>query len=496
MTDIEFARKRSVTSDDAIPAAAASAIHILIGPTDLFGSAGGLSQQFGLPPRSPFPQRRDALLSATLGMDGMWAAAVKKAISKQVALGFTIDDSKDIATRARRAQQLYELFDGDFEDGLQRHLQDFLLCDNGAWVEIARATRGGASRVEGLFHLDSRYVIPTGDPDIPAFYETRRGEYRPLRAEFVQRFVDLPSPRRDLAGCGFCAASVAWDTIIKMQAIETYFREKVTGTRRLAIHLVSGVTEDQLREGLRTAEEDAQAEGFVRYRGSILIPGFDTDKAPSVTTIELASIADGFDLAQERDRADRIYAYAVGIFLGDIQPLTGQGLGNGQQARLLEESAEGQGLAAWRKRWTTFTKRINPSTTTFAWSTNDLTDQKRKAELQKMQVDTIGAMLTAGLIDVRSGQQLLLDAKILPAELTPPDLTTGGQLTDEDQAASVTPDTQAPAIPESPALATKADPLMANPRPRPTAAQLRAARQRIVATRGEADRLLAEVRRG
>jgi hypothetical protein len=436
MTDV-LDRRRSVTRDDIQPASG-GVMHILLGPADLAATM-GIAQQTGLPARTMVTYARDAVLRATPLMDGMWAAAVKKSIQKQVARGFTIEDTKDVATRARRAQELFELFDGDFESGLQRHLQDFLLCDNGAWVEIARATRGGASRVEGLYHLDSHRITRTRDPNIPAYYQTLKNGYKPLPADFVANFTDMPSPDVLLNGVGLCAASVAWETIVKMQAIETYFREKVSGQNNRAIHLVSGVTDKQLKQGLLSADADAVQKGFIVYKGAVLIPGFDTERPPSFVTIPLADIPDGFDLNEERERADQLYSHAVGLFIGDLRPLTGQGLGNGQQARILEESAEGMGLAAWAKQWVTFTKRINPFSTTFAWSSSDITDRTKQAELQTKQVANISAMLASQLIDIPQAQQLLLDAKILPKELAPADRTPGGILTDEDQPSEATP---------------------------------------------------------
>jgi hypothetical protein len=438
MTDLDIiGRKRSVTFDDIDPTQGPGVLHVLVGPSD-FAAFSSFIPQTGLPIRTAYPYPRDVLLSATPLMDNMWAVASKKAISKQVALGYTISDSKDIGTRTARTLQIYDEFDGNFEMGIQRHLQDFLFCDNGAWVEIARATRGGASRVEGIYHLDSLRVVRTRDPNIPAYYLPIQGGYKPLPAEFVQSFTDMPSPRVELAGVGLCAASTAWDTIVKMQAVETYFREKVTGNNQRAIFLISGVTRKQLKEGIESADADAVSRGIIVYKGAVMIPGFNEEHPPQFVQIDLASIPDNFNLVEERERSDRIFAYALGVPLPDIQPLTGQGLGNGQQARLLDESAEAQGLAAWRKQWQSFTKKVNPHTTTFTWSTNDLTDKKKKADLQKVQSDMIIALVEKGLINVPAGQQLLLDMEILPKELAPADITPGGQLTDEQQPSDAT----------------------------------------------------------
>lgn len=431
-------RRRSVTAEDQSKAVVrGDYVSIILAPPEWGASlAGALSthQQLGLPPRSQFNRRRDAYLRGTLEMDSMWAAAIIKATTKQVALGWQVEDQKDVKSRAEFAQSLLELFDGDFETGIQRGLQDFLLAGNGQWVEIIRASKGPGSKITGVAHLDTLRVTRTGDPDIPAIYTTLQGRDKPLYAHQCLNLTAMPASDESLRGVGFSAADAAWPVICKMQAIETYFTEKVTGRRHLAIHLVKGVTAEQFRSALATAESESQARGHVHFRGALLIPGLDTEQDINVTTIPIAEIPEGYSLAEERERADNIYANTVGIFVGELRPLTGQGLGNGQQARVLEEAAEGVGLSAWRKQWQTAMKRVLPKSTTFRWSSNDDGDRKRKADADAAVVGWIAVAVEKLGLPTASAQQLLLDAKILPPELAPADATAGGTLTDEERA--------------------------------------------------------------
>lgn len=441
MTELD--RRKSVTADDLNKVQVrGDVVQIVFAPTD-WGSwlaeTYNANSRLGLPVRAQYNRRRDALLRGTLEMDAMWAAAIGKAVTKQAALGWTVDDSKDITTRARFAQEVVELYDGDFEQGIQRGLQDYLTTDNGQWIEIIRATKGAGSKITGLAHLDSLRVTRTGDPAIPAIYTNLQGREKPLYAHQVLSLTALPAPDITLRGIGFCAASAAWSVICKMQAIETYFTEKVTGRRNLAIHLIRGINHKQLTNALATAESEQQAKGHVYYRGALLIPGLDAEQAVDVTTIELANIPDGFSIEQERERADNIYANTIGIFVGELRPLTGQGLGNGQQARVLEEAAEGVGLSAWRKQFVTAMKRVIPRTTTFAWSTNDAGDRKRKADADAALVNWLAIAVEKLGLPPASAQQIMLDQKLIPVELAPADATPGGTLTDEEQAPTTEP---------------------------------------------------------
>lgn len=442
MTD-ELDRRKSVTADDANKVQVrGDIVQVVFAPTD-WGA--WLAETFnanvsrGLPVRSQYNRRRDALLRGTLEMDAMWAAAIGKAVTKQVALGWTVDDSKDVKSRAKFAQSVIELYDGDYEQGVQRGLQDYLTTDNGQWIEIIRASRGAGSKITGLAHLDSLRVTRTGDPAIPAVYTNLAGREKPLYAHQVINLTALPSPDITLRGLGFCAASAAWSVICKMQAIESRFYEKVTGRSVPAIHLIRGITHKQLSNALATAESAAQGKGHVFYRGAVLIPGLEISEAVGVTTIELAGVPDGFNVAEERERADNIYANVIGIFVGELRPLTGQGLGNGQQARVLEEAAEGVGLSAWRKQFVTAMKRVIPRTTVFAWSTSDAGDRKRKAEADAALVGWLAVAAEKLGLPPATAQQIMLDHKLIPVELAPPDLTQGGTLTDEERAPTAEP---------------------------------------------------------
>src|SRR5687768_6876074 len=129
--------RRSVTRNDH-PQNGTSAYgglwNILIGPTDALHAAPGL------PPY--WSRSRDLTLSLTPQLEDMWASAVYKAKTKTAALGWEVSDSKESQQRVRRAQQLLLHFDGKrYVPGFSKVLDDYLLTDNGAFVEVVRATK-------------------------------------------------------------------------------------------------------------------------------------------------------------------------------------------------------------------------------------------------------------------------------------------------------------------------------------------------------------------
>jgi hypothetical protein len=435
MTDL---LKNSVTKDDYIPQPDASGpLSIVIGPSYLAGMLGesgllaGIKGATGLPARGTWA--RDAILSESPYLANMWASATALAISKQVSLGFTIDDPEESQGRIKRCQELMLSLGGAWHTGLPKHLRDYLLTSNGAYLEIVRASSASGSRILGLMPLDSLRCYPTEDPNYPVVYLDRFGGYHRMDAENVIRIVDMPSARFDDRGYGMCAADRAWETILKVCAMETYFREKVSGARNLAIHIVNGISDKQLSDALHTGEQSANARGFVVYRGSTIIPML-RQEAPAVVTIPLAEIPDGFNVNDERKDAYLQMANALGVPVQDIQPLSGQGLGTGTQSVVLQEAAQGQGLASWRAAFARMiTHHVMPQAVTFAWAINDTREQKQTEEVRKMRADRVIALVTAQIINAEQARNVLVDADDLPPEFLAADVTAGGSVSDQDK---------------------------------------------------------------
>lgn len=429
--------KNSVTKDDYIPQPDASGpISIVIGPSYLAGLMGdsgllaGVKGATGLPPRGTWA--RDAILSESPYLSNMWASATALAISKQVSLPFTIDDPEESQGRIKRCQELMLSMGGAWHMGLPRHLRDYLLTSNGAYLEIVRASSGSGSRILGLMPLDSLRCYPTDDPDYPVVYMDRYGGYHRMDAENVIRVVDMPSARADDRGYGMCAADRAWETILKVCAMETYFREKVSGARNLAIHIVNGISDKQLNDALHSGDSSASSRGFVVYRGSTIIPML-TQNAASVVTIPLAEIPDGFVVETERKDAYLQFANSLGVPLNTVMPLTGQ-FGAGMQTVVLEEAAQGQGLAAWRAAFAReITHRVMPNVVTFAWAINDIREQKSSEEVKKMRADRVISLVTATIITAEQARNVLVDADDLPPEFLAADVTAGGSVSDQDK---------------------------------------------------------------
>jgi hypothetical protein len=460
MTDL-LDRKRSVTSGDFAtgkPASDGGAwVFQVMDPGSLTTPAPELPQ------RDMATWQADRLLAATLDLEDMWAGVVNQAVTKIAVRGWEINDKDDSERRTARAQDLIMNLDGpaEYRSGMNKLLQDFLLTRNGCFIEVERESKAAASRPRALYHLDSLRCRRTGNLDYPVVYQGLDGQWHVLRAADVIFFADMPSPRASLHGIGRPSAERAFKTIVKLAAVETYFREKITGARALKLVFISGVTKKKLQDVKETSDAEQERRGWTVYKGAVMVPT-ETDQAVSIAEVDLASVPDGFNVEQERKDAYLRYANAIGIPVQDIQPLSGQGLGTGTQTIILDEAAEGRGIAYFAK---TLEDSINwllmPKTTTFAFTTNDWRDRKAQIETKQAEAGLIMSLLgrsyahgaggasgasngtegsaggssggVPGVLTPAQALNMLVDAGIVPKEFLPKDVTPEGTVTDSGE---------------------------------------------------------------
>lgn len=419
--------KKSVTKLDYPEDPRAGVLHFFM-PT------WGLGMAPDLPPF--WSAQRDQVLAGTLYREHIWESAVYIAITKKTSQDWKVDS--DVPLRARRAQQLFlELDSGrGWVSGMQRHLQAYLLTGNGGAIEIVRATGASGARILGLVPLDPLRTLRTGDPDVPLLYRDRRGNIHELKDHQCFILSDMPDTSELWYGVGHCAAERAYNKIVTMEGLERYLMEKITGRRPLALHIINGLSKQQIADALSMAQEDAQSKGQTNYMGAAVAAIVDPTATPGLVTIPFAELPDGFDPVEERREAKLAYAAAIGIDPQELDPsLAARGaLGTGAQSMVLDDKEKGKGLYAWDKAWAW---AVNYNTlddhTTFTWSENDLRDRAAEQKIRTDRATEVSTLVTATVYTPAQGMQILVDAEQAPQEFLPQDLTPDDDLTDTEK---------------------------------------------------------------
>src|SRR5688500_8063791 len=104
MTDV---LQQSVTRDDYAKDPRAGVFHLVV--PNWYGAEAQL-----LPPNPPawWSPGGDGILTMTLGAEDMWAGAIYKAMTKNIALDWMVADSEESARRLKAAQDLFDDADG------------------------------------------------------------------------------------------------------------------------------------------------------------------------------------------------------------------------------------------------------------------------------------------------------------------------------------------------------------------------------------------------
>ena len=403
--------------------------------------------------------QRDVALVNTIHREDMWASAVARTATKFAAHGFTIKDSEDSTRRVAASQELFKRADGGQGWVLfaEKVMQDLLTTDNGIFIRIRRADdetvkvksydaeqaftevtqSSPGAKITGLYHLDSLRCLRTGNLTYPLRYQPVMGAPQLLRWDQVLMYADQPSPRAELLGVGFSAASRAYKTINTIAALRQLLHEFVSGGGANKLVIIQGMQEMTLRNLVNAGAADAQAKGFVYYLSAILgaVPG---DIPIEIKEVLLKSLPEGFDPKQIIDDAYLIYANAIGVPVQDIQPLSGQGLGTGKQTEILQDASRGVGIAAFLKWWEqTVSDRVLPATTELTFDDeHDLRDQKARAEVKGMRATERATRIQSGEITPAMARQLAADDQDLPQELLAADATPGGQISDSEKPAA------------------------------------------------------------
>jgi hypothetical protein len=403
------------------------------------------NNQLALPPDLPpyntyygYYHSRDSTLLSAPRHEGQWANALSIAISKMASLAWEVEGN--IPLRLNRAQQwLLNAGAGMGIFGwvpfLSMHLRSYLGMGR-AFIEIERATPANGSKVINIHHLNPLRCRLTGNPQKPVNYLSREGPVRQLHWHQVMILLDMPDPTEGEMGTDISATERAYRHITKMASIENYVYEKVSGRRPQALYFLGGAVQRHIDDAVTTAAQSSDRQGLVSF-GQAAIQAMPGDVPLTLITIPLAELPDGFDAVQERERADLVYADAIGLDPQDLNPaLVGrQGLGStGNQSVVLSEKQKGRSLATWKQD---FTHNVNElaldSATLFTFQQPDLRDQKLEAENAKTRAETRKIQIEDGEITPEQATNIAVDAGDLPREFLEEDVTGGNVVTDTDK---------------------------------------------------------------
>lgn len=378
----------------------------------------------------------------------------------------------------RTAARVQEIFDTANEgegwhDLVIKTSIDLYSQDDGAFWEIVRREDKPNSPVVTINHLDSQRCFHTGAPEAPVIYVDRMGTPHLLKKHNVITFSEMPVPIEGFYGRQYSALTRLLRGVQTMRNIGIYNFEKTAGRNYKAIHLVKGITSQQITDAIVQAKAQADAAGTMRFMNPVVAGSIDPTADVGHDTIEMVGMPEGW----KEEEAHKIYINLISMaFASDYQefaPLPGGGLGTGNQSEILHLKNRGKGPGLFMKLIShAINFRILPENLEFFWSEQDLEAEKSDAEVRAIRAQTRATRIQSGEIIPAVARQIANDEGDMGQEfiamMGEEDLTENVSVLDDTQATAQSQDLGKPIVVPRPdpdrTAARQPNPTAARPR--------------------------------
>jgi len=396
--------------------------------------------------------QRDAFLRKFWRTEPILASAVYSIAARNSAFGWDLSGLSEDVLWAQRLLQSAD-FGGGWQQLVTKTTIDLLSQDNGAAWEIVRPSKvtvdgltlpavkqyyennedaewfalhpNGKIRLRGrsyklfdspldppigIAHLDIGKVQRTGDPETPAIYTDIGGKRHAMKWWQIILFSDMPSPIEEMNGVGVCACSRVFRHAHTLQSLSVYKDEKLSGEFTRAVHITNadpGIIQDQITQ----SRQNAANVGLQRYSQPVIASTFDPSATPTVTTINLASMPDGFEESTTLEWYVSVLALALGVDYGFLAPLPGKGLGTASQSETMARQSRGKSSRLFMDTTSNALnfRGILPQSVRFKYIERDTQQEQQEETVKKLRAETRTIMIKSGEISPQIARQIASD---------------------------------------------------------------------------------------
>jgi hypothetical protein len=374
---------------------------------------------------STTPANRDKQLRDFWPTEPMVASAIYAATSRISAFEWEIVATDPNGPRPKNTIRAVTrmLANAEYGNGwfelLFKTLIDIYTQDNGAFWQLIRTEDRPDSPVINITHLDSARCERTGNQELPVLYRDRNGRETYMKWYQVLLLEEMPSPIEEAYGVQYCALTRCLRAAQILRDIEIYKREKVSGNFSRAVHLVSGVNQNELDDAMIVGKNQSLNMGLLRYSNPIVIAGLDPTSGVDVKTINLASLPDAFDEDSTMKWYIAQLALTFGVDYQEFAPLPGGNLGSSQQSDILHMKTQGKGPALMMKMIEHMLNNngILPRNVKFQFMEHDLQAETAKADASFTRGKDRVLRVKSGELDLQAARELAVLSGDLPEHM-------------------------------------------------------------------------------
>lgn len=361
---------------------------------------------------------RDMKLRAFITQENIFASALGIICSRNAGFSWKIDGPPRTSTAVQEMLESANMGLG-WHDLIVKTTIDLSTQDNGAFWEIVRDGDSEKAPVIGINHLDSARCWHTGVARTPVLYQDRLGKFHILKSYQVQEFAEMPASIEQLGyyGLQYCALTRLLRKMETRRNIDIHDSEKTGGRNAQSIHLVKGITSQQLQDSITQAKSTADAIGLTRFMNPILVGTIDPKADVGHDTIDLVTMPEGWNTDTDLAHYINLISMAFATDYQEFAPLPGQKLGTGAQSEMLHLKSRGKGPGTFMKM---ITRAINfyivPKNVKFIFNEQDLEAEKTDAEVRAIRAQTRAVRIASGEITPQVARQIANDEGDLKEE--------------------------------------------------------------------------------
>lgn len=265
---------------------------------------------------------------------------------------------------------------------LSKVLLDYLRQDGGGFIEViapGNPLRPPVGPVTGLAHLDSLRCLPTGDPEFPVVYYSRKGTLHLLHRTRVIQLVDMADGDETQPGYGLCALSRAISIVAQQIHMGRYITSTLDDKPKPGIAVASNITKPQIDAAFLRLKDEQQRDDLPLWGNTVWLSSTDPTAPAKVDYLTFAQPPIGWSYKEYTDLHVNAWALALGVDVQELWQLSGGNIGSATQSQVLHAKSQGK---TFGDILTTLERTLNdvlPDTLDFAFKRHDPYEAQERA---------------------------------------------------------------------------------------------------------------------
>lgn len=284
---------------------------------------------------------------------------------------------------------------------ISKVLLDYLRQDGGGFIEViapGNPLKAPTAPATGLAYLDSLRCLPTGDPEYPVVYYSRKGSLHIMHRSRVIQLVDQPDGDETQPGYGLCALSRAISIVAQQIHMGRYITQQLDDKPKPGIMVASNMTRPQVMQAFSDFQAESQRDELPPWGRTVIISSTDPTAPAKLDYATFSQPPAGWSYKEYTDLHVNAWALALGVDVQELWQLSGGNIGSAQQSQILHAKSQGK---TFGDILTSLERAINdvlPETLEFAFKRHDPYEAQERAQTAQMWASfaqTVGDNMTA-----------------------------------------------------------------------------------------------------